>query len=89
LRAGSKVSLKRRVYVCLLNRYFTSNRFLALDHPSEFPPESILTAGNQWAKIAKARIFADLDDLSLEKLMVRPVMRIHTTNGSANWLSLT
>lgn len=30
----------------------------------------MLTAGNQWAKIAKARIFVDLDDLSIEKLMV-------------------
>jgi len=30
----------------------------------------MLAAGNQWAKIAKSRIFIDLDDLSIEKLMV-------------------
>ncbi|KAJ5773054.1 hypothetical protein N7457_007950 [Penicillium paradoxum] len=44
-------------------------KFFALDYASQFPPELILTAGNQWAKIAKARVFADLDDLCLEKLM--------------------
>ncbi|KAJ5823869.1 hypothetical protein N7447_006209 [Penicillium robsamsonii] len=52
-------------------------KFLALDHPSQFPPESVLTAGNQWAKIAKARIFADLDDLSLEKLMTAILLYDH------------
>lgn len=36
-------------------------------------------AGNQWAKIAKARIFVDMDDLSIEKLMVSPEsVAVHT-----------
>ncbi|KAJ5365265.1 hypothetical protein N7517_008151 [Penicillium concentricum] len=52
-------------------------KFLALDQPSQFPPQSVLTAGNQWAKIAKARIFADLDDLSLEKLMTAILLYDH------------
>jgi hypothetical protein len=45
---------------------------LALGYSSRhgLSPEAVLEAGNQWAKKAKARIFADLDDLSLEKLMV-------------------
>lgn len=45
-------------------------RFFALGHTAQLPSEAILTAGNQWAKAAKARIFVDMDDLSLEKLMV-------------------
>lgn len=45
-------------------------RFLALDYISRLSPELILSAGNQWAKVAKSRIFADLDDLNIEKLMV-------------------
>ncbi|KAJ5475936.1 hypothetical protein N7475_001665, partial [Penicillium sp. IBT 31633x] len=52
-------------------------KFFALDYSSQFPPESILTAGNQWAKIAKARIFADLDDLCLEKLMTAILLYDH------------
>jgi hypothetical protein len=45
-------------------------RFIALNYAPQLSPELMLTAGNQWAKIAKARIFVDLDDLSIEKLMV-------------------
>ncbi|OQD90498.1 hypothetical protein PENANT_c001G02457 [Penicillium antarcticum] len=52
-------------------------KFLALDYHSQFSPESILTAGNQWAKIAKARMFVDLDDLSLEKLMTAILLYDH------------
>jgi hypothetical protein len=44
---------------------------LALDYASQLSPDLILTAGNEWAKVAKARMFTDLDDLSIEKLMVR------------------
>ncbi|KAJ6065543.1 hypothetical protein N7444_001196 [Penicillium canescens] len=52
-------------------------KFLALNYHSQFSPETILTAGNQWAKIAKARIFVDLDDLSLEKLMTAILLYDH------------
>ncbi|KAJ5206639.1 hypothetical protein N7491_002746, partial [Penicillium cf. griseofulvum] len=52
-------------------------KFLVLDHSSQFPQDSILTAGNQWAKVAKARMFADLDDLSLEKLMTAILLYDH------------
>ncbi|KAJ5947725.1 hypothetical protein N7466_000740 [Penicillium verhagenii] len=45
-------------------------KFFALNYTSQLSPDAILTAGNQWAKIAKARIFVDMDDLSIEKLMV-------------------
>ncbi|KAJ5770523.1 uncharacterized protein N7511_002574 [Penicillium nucicola] len=52
-------------------------KFLALDNQDQFSPESILTAGNQWAKVAKARLFVDLDDLSLEKLMTAILLYDH------------
>lgn len=48
----------------------TITRFLALDTLFRLSPELILNAGNQWAKTAKSRVLADLDDLNLEKLMV-------------------
>ncbi|KAJ5103173.1 hypothetical protein N7532_003702 [Penicillium argentinense] len=52
-------------------------KFLALNYSGQLPPESILSAGNQWAKIAKARIFMDLDDLSIEKLMTAILLYDH------------
>lgn len=45
-------------------------RFLILNYAPQLPPDIMLGAGNQWAKVAKSRIFIDLDDLSIEKLMV-------------------
>ncbi|KAJ5307544.1 hypothetical protein N7476_008200 [Penicillium atrosanguineum] len=52
-------------------------KFLALNYTSQLSSEAILTAGNQWAKIAKARIFVDLDDLSMEKLMAAILLYDH------------
>ncbi|KAJ5735955.1 uncharacterized protein N7483_001080 [Penicillium malachiteum] len=44
-------------------------KFFALNNNSQLSSETVLKAGNRWARIAKARIFVDMDDLSLEKLM--------------------
>ncbi|CAG8374419.1 unnamed protein product [Penicillium salamii] len=52
-------------------------KFLALDYVSRLSPELILSAGNQWAKVAKSRIFADLDDLNIEKLMTAILLYDH------------
>ncbi|KAJ5524402.1 hypothetical protein N7494_011052 [Penicillium frequentans] len=52
-------------------------KFFALNYASQLSPEAILTAGNQWAKIAKARIFVDMDDLSIEKLMTAILLYDH------------
>ncbi|KAJ5815698.1 hypothetical protein N7474_007475 [Penicillium riverlandense] len=54
-------------------------KFLALDYSSRqvLAPEAVLEAGNQWARKAKGRIFADLDDLSLEKLMTAILLYDH------------
>jgi hypothetical protein len=59
-------------------------RFLALDYTSQLSSDLILTAGNQWAKVAKARMFADLDDLNIEKLMVRPSKCICLQNNDVS-----
>ncbi|KAJ5988597.1 hypothetical protein N7481_003807, partial [Penicillium waksmanii] len=52
-------------------------KFIALNYAPQLSPELMLTAGNQWAKIAKARIFVDLDDLSIEKLMTAILLYDH------------
>ncbi|KAJ5672943.1 hypothetical protein N7507_002070, partial [Penicillium longicatenatum] len=52
-------------------------KFFALNHTSQLSSEAILTAGNQWAKIAKARIFIDMDNLSIEKLMTAILLHDH------------
>ncbi|KAJ5919869.1 hypothetical protein N7454_009704 [Penicillium verhagenii] len=52
-------------------------KFFALNYTSQLSPDAILTAGNQWAKIAKARIFVDMDDLSIEKLMTAILLYDH------------
>ncbi|KAJ5745287.1 hypothetical protein N7520_010469, partial [Penicillium odoratum] len=52
-------------------------KFFALNYTSFLPPEAILTAGNQWAKIAKAGIFIDMDDLSVDKLMTAILLYDH------------
>ncbi|CAI7596646.1 unnamed protein product [Penicillium bialowiezense] len=52
-------------------------KFLALDTLFRLSPELILNAGNQWAKTAKSRVLADLDDLNLEKLMTAILLYDH------------
>ncbi|KAJ5234742.1 uncharacterized protein N7469_003910 [Penicillium citrinum] len=52
-------------------------KFLVLNYASQLPPDIMLAAGNQWAKIAKSRIFIDLDDLSIEKLMTAILLYDH------------
>ena len=48
-------------------------RFYALDYSTTVNPLSssfVLSAGNEWAKQSKTLIFGDLNDISVEKLMV-------------------
>ncbi|KAJ5334027.1 uncharacterized protein N7506_007810 [Penicillium brevicompactum] len=52
-------------------------KFLALDHLFRLSPELVLAAGNQWAKTAKSRVLADLDDLNIEKLMTAILLYDH------------
>ncbi|KAJ5609294.1 hypothetical protein N7528_009861 [Penicillium herquei] len=52
-------------------------KFFALNNNSQLSPEAVLKAGNQWARIAKAQIFVDMDDLSLEKLMTTILLYEH------------
>ncbi|KAJ5708823.1 hypothetical protein N7493_010157 [Penicillium malachiteum] len=52
-------------------------KFFALNNNSQLSPEAVLKAGNQWARMAKAQIFVDMDDLSLEKLMTTILLYEH------------
>ncbi|KAJ5108491.1 hypothetical protein N7456_005166 [Penicillium angulare] len=52
-------------------------KFFALGHVGQLSSEAIITAGNQWARVAKARIFVDMDDLSLDKLMTAILLYDH------------
>ncbi|KAJ5676184.1 hypothetical protein N7462_009081, partial [Penicillium macrosclerotiorum] len=52
-------------------------KLYALNYAPQLSPETVLMAGSQWAKIAKARLFVDLDDLSIEKLMTAILLYEH------------
>lgn len=48
-------------------------RFYALDYSSNLrslPSKFVLSAGNEWARKAGSLIFGNLNDISVEKLMV-------------------
>lgn len=51
-------------------------RFYALDYSNTvhpLPSRFVLSAGNEWAKRSQDLIFGDLNDISVEKLMVLPL----------------
>lgn len=51
----------------------TRSRFYALEYSNtvqSLPSNLVLSAGNEWAKKSSALIFGNLNDISVEKLMV-------------------
>ena len=50
-----------------------SHRFYALEYSEtvqELPTKTILLAGSHWAKAAQASLFENIDQISIENLMV-------------------